>query len=355
MQVTGHYQNGGYINLWRDGVLKDTDPLSNYSTTPVDSTAPMRIGTIYKDSYFIGRIRRVAIFNRVLTQAEVEALYSARSLPEGSWSSGVPQVSGRVVRFHDGTQWQEVAAGGPAGGDLFGTYPNPRLAAGVAISPLLVDAKGDLLVGTADNAVGRLAVGSNAQVLTADTASPGGMKWAAAAAGGGPPVVPVTMPGMWTHLWPYPDLTTNAQAAGVLKVSRCYIAQPIKTIACEVSTLGSTTFRFAAYTDTPTGPGTLVATSAATIDASTTGMKQTAFVLNPGYYWIGLQNVGAASATLRCIIGQNPMSTGHDIPYTYSTQSAWLVTSQGSAVPSTWPSTGLDRRAFAAAVWIQAT
>ena len=48
----------------------------------------------------------------------------------------------------------------------------------------IVDAKGDLLVGTADNAVSRLAAGTNGYVLTADSAETGGLKWAAPAAVG---------------------------------------------------------------------------------------------------------------------------------------------------------------------------
>ncbi len=51
--------------------------------------------------------------------------------------------------------------------------------------PTLVDAKGDLLVGTAADTAGRLAVGANTYLLTADSAEATGMKWAAAAAGGG--------------------------------------------------------------------------------------------------------------------------------------------------------------------------
>ena len=48
-----------------------------------------------------------------------------------------------------------------------------------------IDAKGDLIAGTGADAFSRLAVGTNGQVLTADSAEATGMKWAAAAGGGG--------------------------------------------------------------------------------------------------------------------------------------------------------------------------
>ena len=55
-------------------------------------------------------------------------------------------------------------------------------AAGISAS--IIDAKGDLIVGTADNTVGRLAVGTDGHTLVADSSvSPTGLKWAAPAAG----------------------------------------------------------------------------------------------------------------------------------------------------------------------------
>lgn len=65
----------------------------------------------------------------------------------------------------DGTTWELVA-----------TSSDP-------IQKTIVDAKGDLIAGTNSDAVARLAVGTNGQVLTADSATATGLKWAAAASG----------------------------------------------------------------------------------------------------------------------------------------------------------------------------
>jgi hypothetical protein len=49
-----------------------------------------------------------------------------------------------------------------------------------AVVATTIDAKGDLLVGTANDTIGRLAAGTNDFVLTADSAQTTGLKWAAA-------------------------------------------------------------------------------------------------------------------------------------------------------------------------------
>jgi hypothetical protein len=66
------------------------------------------------------------------------------------------------------------------------TLTNKTLTSPVLTTPTIstIDAKGDLLAGTADNTIDRLAVGANGTVLTADSAEATGMKWAAAAGGG---------------------------------------------------------------------------------------------------------------------------------------------------------------------------
>lgn len=48
----------------------------------------------------------------------------------------------------------------------------------------IVDAKGDIMVGTADNTVTRVPVGSNDQVLVADSTQASGVRWATPASAG---------------------------------------------------------------------------------------------------------------------------------------------------------------------------
>lgn len=55
--------------------------------------------------------------------------------------------------------------------------------ASAGIAKTIVDAKGDLIAATAADTVTRLAVGTNGQVLTADSAEATGVKWATSASG----------------------------------------------------------------------------------------------------------------------------------------------------------------------------
>jgi hypothetical protein len=52
-----------------------------------------------------------------------------------------------------------------------------------AIQNAIVDAKGDLIAATANDTPARLAVGTNGQILTADSTAATGLKWAAASSG----------------------------------------------------------------------------------------------------------------------------------------------------------------------------
>ena len=60
------------------------------------------------------------------------------------------------------------------------TQIDSKIGQSTAINPTIVDAKGDIIAATAADTVARLAVGTNNQVLTADSSTATGLKWATA-------------------------------------------------------------------------------------------------------------------------------------------------------------------------------
>lgn len=143
--LVGTYTTGGGTKLYIDGALVDSDPTV---VTGLDSSAAPHIGNegaalvSSPFGHFLGGIDEVSIWGDELTTAEVAQLFDAVSATS-------------------------VTPGG-----------------GVATDTIW-DAKGDLAVATGADAASRLPVGSNGQILTADSTQTTGVKWAAAAAGGG--------------------------------------------------------------------------------------------------------------------------------------------------------------------------
>ena len=102
-------------------------------------------------------------------------------------------------------------------------------AAGISAS--IVDAKGDLIVGTADNTVGRLAVGTNGYTLVANSSEATGLEWAAPASGGGMTLINTggtaltgasvtvsSIPGTYKHLYVIMEDVYQATTAGGIKM-----------------------------------------------------------------------------------------------------------------------------------------
>jgi hypothetical protein len=66
------------------------------------------------------------------------------------------------------------------------TQIDSKIGSASAINPTIVDAKGDIIAATAADTVARLAVGANDTILTADSTTATGLKWAAPAGGAMP-------------------------------------------------------------------------------------------------------------------------------------------------------------------------
>ncbi len=91
-----------------------------------------------------------------------------------------------------------VTAGtGLTGGGTSGTV-TVSLDSAAVIAPTIVDAKGDIIAATAADTVSRLAVGTNDQVLTADSTAATGLKWATASSGGMTLLSTTTLAGLTT-------------------------------------------------------------------------------------------------------------------------------------------------------------
>jgi hypothetical protein len=94
-----------------------------------------------------------------------------------------------AVEVYNGSAWVGVSGAGDvtevqAGTGISvasGTGPIPVVTNTMATA---IDAEGDLIIGDAADAFQRLAIGSNGNVLTVDTAVDGKIKWAAPASGG---------------------------------------------------------------------------------------------------------------------------------------------------------------------------
>jgi len=75
VSVSGAYPTG-YTKIFKNGVFRDQDSLSDLAIVPVANDAPFRIGTRNFASFFEGGVGKVALYNYELTAAQLLAHYN---------------------------------------------------------------------------------------------------------------------------------------------------------------------------------------------------------------------------------------------------------------------------------------
>lgn len=177
-------------------------------------------------------------------------------------------------------------------------------AALASVPKALVDAAGDLLVGSAADTVARLPLGGAGEVLTVNAGATA-PEWAAAAGGGGFGAAPITRTG--TLAYPLGDI----QLAGTFSLANdCAAYVPFEVaegrafdqIGLQMHWSGpqaDTVVRLGIYANDDGDPGALVV-DAGTVDTSTTGTKAItiAETLPPGLYWLCAAHQGVGTGTV---------------------------------------------------------
>lgn len=176
------YSTDYAVNAWDNvnATVWNTGANSN-AWTAADFTTPKTVASLFAKAASVQR-------NWYLYGSSDGAVWTAIGGPFAATVAGTNYSLGasftyRHFKFQtlpDDGQWTDPIA--------FTLYAPPEATWGPSkpgISPTTINAKGDLLVGTADNIVTRLGVGADGYVLTADSAQASGVRWGAAAAGGG--------------------------------------------------------------------------------------------------------------------------------------------------------------------------
>jgi hypothetical protein len=206
---------------------------------------------------------------------DITAVTAGTGLSGGGTSGAVSLAIDSTVATLTGTQ----------------TLTNKTLTSPVLTTPSIsnIDAKGDLLAGTADNTIGRLAVGTNGQVLTADSAEATGMKWAAAAGGGGMTLISTT--------------TLSGASTTISVASNTYkqIVMVIRDLDCTNDS--DVFFQINGITSTTYTPVNL---------ASNNGSAYSRYTITNGVYLnlVGVDGCGTGNKNNGTIVFFDPNSTG---------------------------------------------
>ncbi len=77
MKDTSPQYPTGYISIYKNGVLRQKVPLTMYHVIPKATDAPFNIGSRNFNSWFKGAVGKVAVYNHVLSDAQIISHYAA--------------------------------------------------------------------------------------------------------------------------------------------------------------------------------------------------------------------------------------------------------------------------------------
>lgn len=170
---------------------------------------------------------------------------------------------------------------------------------GLLVPKSLVDAKGDLLVGTANDTVARKAVGTDGQVLKADSTVSAGVSWTAPYSQN----LIKTGGSLYHVLGPNLSTIRTSGGANAMRAHPFLIDKPctIDRLAIRVTAaVASSAARLGIYSDDGGGrPGALFFDPAATVATTSTGIVEltvSVAITVPGLYWFCCAQQGGASA-----------------------------------------------------------
>jgi hypothetical protein len=171
------------IGLTGSGLVRDMGSIADADTT---STTYINISTIVASA----------------TTSATSASTSATSAATSATSAATSATSSATSATNAATSATSAATSATSAATSATSAANSATAAASAIQAVIVDAKGDLIVGSAADTVARLAVGTDGYLLTASTAATYGVTWA---------VAPVSLPSQTSNSGKF--LTTDGSTA----------------------------------------------------------------------------------------------------------------------------------------------
>lgn len=265
-------------------------------------------------------------------------------------ASGAPGASGpqgpKGLAGDAGPQGAQGAAGapgakGPTGDDGALGAQGPTGAQGPQGLPGDAGAQGAVGIAGPQGPAG--ATGAQGPTGDAGTAGPQGV------AGG----VPITVSGLWTPIFAVGVIFGQSVGVGQTRITRTSIPQPIVACAIDGTGSGNAIWIVVVYADTPTGPGALIAQSAAMPQAATILTAAIACAAQ-GPCWVGVQNVGTQSVAFRSGNTFNPYMSGLDPVGLNVNASGWLVSGAGLTPPNPLPLGSVIRNSFGPLIYLQA-